>query len=618
MSKVRNIEYFYTMNYFLRILKYITPYKAFVILNIFSNIISVFFSLISLTMVIPFLGILFGTQEKVYNPQPLALNSESIKQNFYAIISTIIDEKGKIEALLFICILVLVTFFLRNLFRYAALYFLTPIRNGIVHDIRMDLHTKIISLSLPFFTEKRKGDLTSRLTSDLVEIEWSIMSSLEMIFKDPLNIIIYLSTLIFISPELTAFVIVLFPVTGVIIGLVGKSLKKTSNLGQKKMGELLSIIDENITGLRIIKAFNAQVYINKNFRKNSVTYKNLMTKLLRKKDLSSPLSEFLSTIVMVIVMWFGGQLVLTENGNLSAEEFIGYILIFSQIIPPAKSLTTSYYHIQKGSAAAKRIYEILDAKNSIKNITSPISIKIFNNQVDFKNLSFKYKNTKVLNNISFTIKKGETVAIVGQSGSGKSTLADLLARFYDIKDGEILIDGNNIKNINIQDLRGLMGIVNQESILFNDTIYNNISLGKTDASEAEVLEAAKIANAHEFIMQTENEYQTKIGDRGNKLSGGQKQRLSIARAILKNPEILILDEATSSLDTESEKLVQNALQNLMRSRTSLVIAHRLSTIKNADKILVLKSGEIVEHGNHKQLILKNGHYKKLSSLQSFN
>ncbi len=568
-------------------------------------------------MVVPFLGILFETQEKVYSPPPISLNAAALKDNFYAIISSIVDEKGKVEALFFICILVLVTFFFRNLFRYLSLYFLTPIRNGVVHDLRMDLHKKVISLPLPFFTEKRKGDITARMTSDLVEIEWSIMSSLEMIFKDPLNIIIYLATLIVISPQLTIFVVLLFPVTGLIIGVIGRSLKKSSDRGQNKMGNLLSIIDENISGLRIIKAFNAESHINKNFEKDSIEYKSIMTKLLRKKDLSSPMSEFLSTIVMVIVMWFGGQLVLSANGELTAQEFIGYILIFSQIIPPAKSLTTSYYHIQKGSASAQRVYEILDAENEIIEAENPKQIKLLNNQIEFKGIAFSYEKQEVLKDINFSIGKGKMVALVGESGSGKSTLADLLARFYDINKGEILIDNNNIKEIALYDLRALMGIVSQDSILFNDTIFNNIRLGNVNASEQEVIEAAKIANAHEFIKATENGYNTNIGDSGNKLSGGQKQRLSIARAILKNPEILILDEATSSLDTESERLVQDALNKLMHSRTSLVIAHRLSTIQNADEILVLEKGCIIERGTHQDLITQNGHYKKLSDLQSF-
>ena len=384
------------------------------------------------------------------------------------------------------------------------------------------------------------------------------------------------------------------------------------------MGDLLSIIDENISGLRIIKAFDAEHHINSNFERESGDYKKIMTKLLRKKDLSSPMSEFLSTIVLVIVMWFGGQLVLMGEGNLSAEEFIGYILIFSQIIPPAKSLTSSYYFIQKGSAAAQRIYEVLDTENQISDAVNPKHIKLLNTQIDFKNISFKYDNTEVLKNINFSIEKGKMIALVGQSGSGKSTLADLLARFYDLEKGKILIDNHEIKSIALTDLRSLMGIVSQESILFNDTIYNNIRLGKLDASKDEIIHAAKVANAHQFILDTKNGYQTNIGDRGNKLSGGQKQRISIARAVLKNPEILILDEATSSLDTESEKLVQNALEKLMEARTSLVIAHRLSTIKNADEIIVLDKGVIVERGTHDDLISKNGPYKKLSNLQSFS
>ena len=606
------------MYYFFRIISYIKSYLVSAVLNILFNILSILFSLVSLTMAIPFLGILFETQEKVYNAPPLTLNATSIQQNFYAIISSIIDEKGKLEALLFICLLILITFFLRNLFRYLSLYFLTPIRNGIVHDIRLDLHKKVISLPLQFFTEKRKGDIAARMTSDLVEIEWSIMNCLEMIFKDPITIIVYLSTLIFISPELTTFVIILFPFTGIIIGIIGRSLKKSSDRGQNKMGKILSVIEENISGLRIIKAFNAQKHINNNFKNESEDYKTIMTKLLRKKDLSSPMSEFLSTIVMVIVMWFGGNLVLASGSNLSAQEFIGYILIFSQIIPPAKSLTTSYYHIQKGSASAQRIYEIIDQQNAIIEKENSIKIKQLKSKIVFENLYFSYDGHQVLRDINFEIIKGQTIALVGKSGSGKSTLADLLARFYNVNTGRILIDDINLKDLCLKSLRGLMGIVSQDSILFNDSVLNNIKLGNTKAKKEDIINAAKIANAHEFIMELANGYDTNIGDRGDKLSGGQKQRLSIARAILKNPEILILDEATSSLDTKSEKSVQEALEKLMKSRTSLVIAHRLSTIKNVDKIIVLDDGKIVEQGTHQELINKSGYYKKLFDLQSFS
>ncbi len=606
------------MKDFFRILKYVKPYFGYAGLNIFFNILNILFSLVSITMIIPFLGLLFGTQKKVYNPTELGFSTTAIKENFYALITNIIDDKGKVEALVFVCILILVMFFFRNLCRYLALYFLSPIRNGVVCDLRNDLNKKIISLPISFFTEKRKGDITARMTTDLVEIEWSIMSSLEMFFKDPLNIIIFLITLIIISPGLTLFVVILFPITGFLIALIGKSLKKSSDRGQSKMGDLLSIIDENLSGLRIIKAFDAEKIIHKKFEKESADYKNIMTKLLRKKDLSSPMSEFLSTIVMIVVMWFGGSLVLSGNSALSPEEFIGYIAIFSQLIPPAKSFTSAYYFIQKGSASASRIHEILDTENEIKDSTNAKGINKFQSEIKFESVSFSYENIEVLKEINFSIKKGETVALVGQSGSGKSTLADLIARFYDVKIGAVKIDGEGIKNLKIEDVRKLMGIVNQESILFNDSIYNNILLGNPTSTKQEVEAAAKVANAHDFILQTENAYQTNIGDRGVKLSGGQKQRVSIARAILKNPPILILDEATSSLDTQSEKLVQDALNSLMQNRTSIVIAHRLSTIQHADKIIVLHEGEIVESGTHRELIANNKHYKKLYDLQDFS
>ena len=606
------------MDFFFKILRYIRSYLSYVFLNIGSNIISVIFSLFSLTMIIPFLGILFGTQEKVYQAKPLSLNAASIKENFYLFLSTTIDNKGNVEALLLICVIVLIMFFIKNLFRYLALFFLTPIRNGVIHDIRMDLHKKILDLDLAFIGSKRKGDLTSRLTSDLVEIEWSIMGGLEMFFKDPISIILYLSTLIFISPQLTVFVIILFPIAGILIGYIGKSLKNSSKKGQDKLAYIMSIIDENIFGLRIIKTFNAENFINSRFEKSSNEYKKIMNSILRKKDLSSPMSELLSTVVMVIVMWFGGQLVLSENSMLSPQEFIGYILIFSQIIPPVKSLTTSYYYIQKGSAAAERVYEILDQENTIFNKKDVHKISNLKNSINFIIKSFKYENKNVLQNINFTIKKGQKVALVGHSGGGKTTLADLLTRLYDLEDGEINIDNINIKDVDLFNLRNIISIVSQDSILFNDSIYNNIKIGNLNATKEDVINAAKAANAHEFILKCEDSYQTNIGNSGEKLSGGQKQRISIARAILKNPEILILDEATSSLDSESENLIQEALTNLMKDRTSLVIAHRLSTIENADDIIVLKDGKIIEQGSHSKLIAKNGSYKKLYDLQYKN
>ncbi|MBT4217556.1 MAG: ABC transporter ATP-binding protein, partial [Flavobacteriales bacterium] len=591
------------MKDFYRILNYVKPYYRYAFLNMIFNVFAVLFSLVSITMVIPFLGLLFGTMETdIVKPESFTFSTSSIKDHFYYEINIIIESGEKIDALLFICGLILITFFFRNLFRYLALYFLTPIRNGVVHDLRSTLHEKVISLPLGFFTEKRRGDITSRMTTDLVEIEWSIMSSLEMIFRDPLQIIIYLITLMVISPTLTLFVIILFPITGFLIAKVGKSLKKSSEKSQEKMGDILSVLDENIGGLRVVKLFNAEKDVHQKFDRESKKYQSLMTSLLRKKDLSSPMSEFLSTIVMVVVMWFGGKLVLGGSSHLSPEAFIGYILIFSQIIPPAKSFTTAYYRLQKGSAAAARVYELMDTKNTIIDSENPKSVSKINESLELKNVSFRYENTDVLSNISFTIEKGKTIALVGKSGSGKSTIADLCARFYDINEGEICVDGVNIKSIKLSDLRHLMGVVSQESILFNDSIYNNIKMGNPSANKEEIIEASKIANAYDFIMQTENTFETNIGEKGDKLSGGQKQRISIARAILKNPDLLILDEATSSLDTESEKLVQDALKKLMKERTTLVIAHRLSTIKDADEIIVLSKGEIVERGNHTDLV----------------
>ena len=604
------------MKDFYRILNYVKPYYGFALLNILFNLLTVVFSLVSLTMIIPFLGILFGEIDNIQSPS--SNDFISLKDHLYYQIKEIINSMRQIDALMFICLLILTTFFFRNLFRYFALFFLTPIRNGVVHDLRTDLHKKVMSLPLGFFTEKRRGDITSRMTTDLVEIEWSIMSSLEMIFRDPLQIIVYLISLIFISPQLTLFVVILFPVTGYIIAKIGKSLKKTSEKSQSKMADILSVLDENIGGLKVIKLFNAENLMHNKFENESKKYQSFMTSLLRKKDLSSPMSEFLSTLIMIIIMWFGGKLVLSGDALLDPEMFIGYILIFSQIIPPAKSFTTAYYRLQKGAAAASRIYEFIDEENCIQDCESPKSITEIKNGIFIKNVSFKYENIKVLKNINLNIKKGSTIALVGKSGSGKSTLADLCARFYDTSKGEISIDDNNIKTIKLTNLRHLMGVVSQDSILFNDSIYNNILIGNPSASKNQIEDAAKIANAHEFILKTENAYQSKIGEGGSKLSGGQKQRISIARAILKNPQFLILDEATSSLDTESEKLVQSALSNLMKDRTTLVIAHRMSTIKDADEIIVLSDGEIIEQGCHAELSKIDGHYRSLIDLQDFS
>ena len=605
------------MKNFIRILKFAKPYWLKAISNIICNLITSIFSLVSLSMVIPFLGVLFGTQEKIYTAPELNFSFNSIIENFYYYITKIIDHYGEKEALFCICLLVLIMFFFRNLFRYLALFFLTPIRNGIVKDIRSKLHKATLSFPIKFFKKNKKGDLISKMTSDLVEIEWSIMSSLELIFKEPITILIFLVALINLSPQLTFFVVLLFPLTGFLIAVVGKNLKKSSEKGQNQMGRLVSNIEQNLSGLKVIKVFGIESYIQNKFENNNNKYNIIMNKILRKKDLSSPMSEFLSTIVLVCVMWFGGQIVLNDFNYLSPEQFIGYIVIFSQIIPPAKSLTTAYYRIQKGSGAAKRVYEIFDEEKPNSVEEKSISKTDFKNEISFNNVSFGYEKENVLKNINFSIKKGQTIAIVGSSGSGKSTIINLLSRLYDIENGEIKIDNINIKDIKLSDLRRLISLVFQDSILFNDSILNNIRIGKIDATKEEVTEAAKIANAHDFIKNINLNYNYNIGDKGDNLSGGEKQRICIARAIIRRPEILILDEATSSLDNISEKNVQAAINNVIKNRTCLIIAHRISTIKNADKIIVLEKGEIVEYGKHEELLAKKEYYYNLYHSKSF-
>jgi subfamily B ATP-binding cassette protein MsbA len=458
----------------------------------------------------------------------------------------------------------------------------------------------------------------ARMTSDVQEVEWSIMSSLEMIFREPITIIVFLTTLFIISPQLTLFILVLLPIAGYLIGQIGRSLKRTSQKGQKKMGELLALIEETISGLRIIKAFNAIFSTHERFKKENVVYTKLMVRLYRKRDLAAPLSEFLAILVIVPVLYVGGKLVLSNDTGMGAAVFITYLGLFSQLLPPAKSFTAAFYNIQKGAASVERIQVILKAEEVILEKPDAIPVKDFKSEIEFRNVGFHYGNEPVLNNINLKVEKGKMIALVGPSGAGKTTMVDLLPRFYDCSEGQIIIDGHNVKDYVISDLRGLMGIVTQESILFNDSVYNNIAFGMKNVSEQDVIQAAKIANAHDFIMEMENGYQSNIGDRGMKLSGGQKQRISIARAVLKNPPIMILDEATSALDTESERLVQDALMKLMKNRTSVVIAHRLSTIQYSDEIIVIQKGEIVERGNHNELTAKNGVYRKLCDLQAFS
>jgi len=564
------------------------------------------------------LNILFKQIDVVQAPPPLALNPESIKLNFYSWISSVIQQNGEFAALMYICIAIIVLFFLKNLFRYMAMFFLAPIRNGVVKDIRNELYLKIMILPLAYYTEQRKGDIMSRMTNDVQEVQWTIMTSLEMIFREPIAIVTYLVSMFLISPQLTLFVFILFPVSGFIIAKIGGSLKRTSAKGQMKMGELLSNIEETISGLRIIKAFNAIEPVNERFKKINSDYTKLMVRLFRKRDLASPLSEFMAIVVVGAVLLYGGVLILSSGSSgLTASVFITYLVMFSQLINPVKSFTDAYSNIQKGAASVERIEQVLNAEEVITEKPDAKPIKDFKQSIQYNNVSFTYEKEEVLHNINLEIGKGKTVAVVGPSGAGKSTLVDLLPRFYDCTEGELLVDGVNVKDYIISDLRQLMGIVTQETILFNDTVLNNIAFGMEKVNEEDVIRAAKIANAHDFIMQMEKGYQTNIGDRGMKLSGGQKQRLSIARAVLLNPPVMILDEATSSLDTESERLVQEALVKLMQNRTSVVIAHRLSTVQFADEIIVLQNGNIVERGTHNELSALQGVYHRLCELQTF-
>lgn len=601
-----------------KVLKYILPYKSFAILSVSSNLLSVLFNLISLLVLMPFMELLFKGSREVLEEPEFALNSEYFKDWMAFKMSPYIAEMGIEGGLYFLCIAVAILFFLKNLFRYLAKFFIATIRSGVVRDIRRDVYRKILILPLSFFSEEKKGDIISRITSDVQEIEWSIMNSLEMLFRDPLSIILSLIFLINLNPELTIFSFILLPISGFIIGRIGKSLKRTSSKLQARMGELLSNVEETLTGLRIIKGFNAEDSTNQKFDGINEIYRNTMLRMFRKRDLASPLSEFLGALVMVCLLWFGGQMILDPASSFEAEDFITYIVIFSQLLNPAKSLSTAYYNIQKGAASTERVDAILQAENHIQDKSDAIQKPTFEDSIQFKNLDFAYLDQLVLKNINLEIKKGQTIALVGPSGGGKSTMADLIPRFYDAKNGEVSIDGHSVKDYRLKDVRALMGIVSQQSILFNDTVFNNIALGVENATMEEVVEAAKIANAHEFIEKLADGYDTNIGDGGGKLSGGQRQRLSIARAVLKNPPIMILDEATSALDTESEKLVQDALYRLMENRTSIVIAHRLSTIQHADEIIVVSEGQIAERGNHESLLAQNGVYKKLTELQTFN
>ncbi len=611
------------MRNFLYLLKrFVFPYKKFVGLNIFFHLISTLFSLFSFATLIPILQILFGLQISHTEyvdfswGDKLSVIGSALKNNLYYFLEQTLTEVGPGTALMYLGVFLIITALLKTATSYMGSYFMIPIRTGVLRDLRDKLYRKIISLPIGFYSEERKGDIMSRMTGDVGEVSASIMSSLDMVFKNPIMIIIYLTTMFMMSVNLTVFVLVLLPVSGFLIGRVGRKLKHSAKKGQEQTGEILSQIEETIGGLRVIKAFNAENKLSQRFHDLNERTRRTFNSISRRYELAHPMSEFLGTIIIAIVLWYGGILILNEKSSIDAASFIYYMVIFYSIINPVKDLSKATYTIQKGMASLERVDKILETENNIKDPENPKQINSFTDKIEYKSLSFRYKEKWVLEDINLTIEKGKTIALVGQSGSGKTTLADLLPRYYDIENGAICIDGINIKDLRVKELRSFMGIVNQEAILFNDTFFNNIAFGVENATMEDVIAAAKIANAHDFIISSPGGYEMNIGDRGCRLSGGQRQRISIARAVLKNPPILILDEATSALDTESEKLVQSALENLMKNRTTIVIAHRLSTIKNADEICVMHEGRIVERGKHDELIALNGYYKKLNEMQA--
>lgn len=598
--------------------RFLPPYKGLAISNIIFNILGAVFGAFSFLALSPVLGILFGTQEGVTVKPDFSINFSSIKGIIYYHMGRIIDDAGHMRALYLIGGFMIIMVFLKVGFTYMASFSMVPLRNGVVRDLRNKIYRKLIALPLGYYNEERKGDIMARVTGDVTEIETSIMNSLEMLFKNPILIIISLTVMVYMSWSLTLFVLLMLPIAGIITGRIGRSLKKPSRRGQNKMGEVLSTIDESLSGLPIVKAFNAEKRMEKRFGKETQDYYKIMNRLMWRSFLAHPVSEFLGTTIIIIVLWYGGSLILRNESKLAPEDFITYLVFFYSIINPAKAFSTAIYSVEKGLAALERVDQILNTENTIKDHDKVQSKNDFTSEIEFRNVSFGYGNDKVLKNINLVVPKGKTIAFVGKSGSGKTTLANLIPRFWDIQNGgQILIDGINIKDIKLHDLRELIGYVSQEPVLFNDSFENNIAFGVETYSSEQILNASKVAHAHEFIHESENGYDTNIGDSGSKLSGGQRQRLSIARAVLKNPPIMILDEATSALDTESEKLVQDALDNLMKNRTSIVIAHRLSTIRKADLICVFKNGEIVEQGNHDELMSIKGEYSKLHKMQIF-
>lgn len=601
-----------------RLYPYVLPYKRFAFLNVFFNILYALFSSLSFVALIPMLEVLFDARARIYQkPVYKGISEANIYFKEYLNYQVTQHAGGDpVQALSYIIALVLLLFFLKNIFNYLAIVFINLLRNGVLKDLRNMMYKKIISLPISYFSEKRKGDVISRITTDINEFQTSYLSILEFIVKEPLTIIFTIVIMCGISLKLTVFVFVFIPVAGLAISRVGKTLKKHSGRVQAEQGFFLSLIEETLSGLRIIKSFNAQGAFIKRFTDSTQRFNNYANNLSYRQNLASPISEFLGILVIGILLWYGGTMVLVDK-TLGGSEFVAYMGLAYNILTPAKEISKAAYRLRQGDAAALRVLEVIHAQNPIFDKENAIEKTDFQAAISLKNISFKYDNEYVLKDFSLEIPKGKTVALVGQSGSGKSTIANLIARFYDVNEGSITFDGTDIRDLKIQSLRDLIGIVSQDSILFNDTITNNLLIGKASATLAEIEEAAKVANAYDFIEALPEKFQTNIGDMGGKLSGGQKQRLSIARAVLKNPPIMILDEATSALDTESEKLVQNALEKMMMNRTSLVIAHRLSTIQKADIIVVMEKGKIIEQGNHATLMAQNGTYRKLVEMQSF-
>src|SRR5690554_4292548 len=599
--------------------RFLPPYKKYVILAFFFNLLTAILNVFSLATIIPILQVLFKVNKDTFEFIPWKGTDypfiDIVLNNVNWYVTSLMETYGASYTLMMLAVALIIMTLFKTASAYFGSYFIIPIRTGVVKDIRNNINDKILSLPLAFFSEERKGDILSRISGDVNEVENSVMSSLDMLFKNPILILIYLATMTILSWQLTIFVLIVLPVMGFVMGRVGRNLKRSSFEAQNKWGELMSQVEETLSGLRVIKAFVAESKISRRFHKGSNEFRRMSNRISRRQQLAHPMSELLGTITIAIVLWFGGSLILGNNGVIDAATFIYYLTIFYSIINPAKEFSKSAYAIQRGLASMERIDKILHAENTIAEPKDPRELP-FLRSIQYKDVWFKYNNDWVIKGVSLNIEKGKTIALVGQSGSGKSTLADLLPRFYDIQKGGIYIDDINIKEAKLHDLRSLVGYVNQDAILFNDTFYNNIAFGVSDVTESQIIEAAKIANAHEFIVATENGYHTNIGDRGGKLSGGQRQRLSIARAILKNPEILILDEATSALDSDSERVVQEALENLLKNRTTIVIAHRLSTIKNADEIYVLKEGLIVESGQHAALYAQGGYYTKLCDTQT--